>query len=98
MYFDIPEDSGESLTVRVCVSASNADPKERWDEIEIYADRHFSLSFTPQSAYMYNNFYSFKSTSLDYKQQLGDRIITYPGAPVGYEDADGYVRGGSNIA
>ncbi len=94
VYFDVPEGVNNNMVVVGHVTASNADPMERTDEIEIVADRKFSLEYVNGTAYMYNNYYSFKSIDLDPQQRLGDRIIEKPGAHVGYKSPDGLVKGG----
>lgn len=94
VYFDIPEEVGKTAIIHGCLSASNSDPKERWDEIKIYADREFSLEYVKGSAYMHNFYYGFNREKYDPMQNIGDIITVFPGAYVGYMYPDGIVRGG----
>ena len=97
-YFEIPNETGSRMIVRGCVSASNSEPKEQWDDLEVFADRDFSLEYITGSAYMYNNYYGFWGKTADYSQRLADRIVVSPGAFVGYVNPDGIVKGGEQYS
>ena len=66
VHIEMPEDDDFSTrkVIRACVYASNAEPTDRWDDIEFYSDRKFKISYVPQSAHMYNGYFGWNYTTI----------------------------------
>ena len=96
VHIEMPKDDSFSTrkTIRTCVYASNAEPTDRWDDVELYSDREFKLSYVPQSSHMYNGYFGWNYTTIPSAAKLGDMILDYPGAMVGYKSSDGKMPGG----
>lgn len=86
----LPLEAGRTLGVQCSIDSSNAVPTRYWDGVNFKSDRDFVLEYIEGSAVVKNN-----GIGKDSGYTISDNLITSYGVPLGYEQLDGRIPGGS---
>ena len=86
----LPLEAGRTLGVQCSIDSSNAVPTRYWDGVNFKSDRDFVLEYIEGSAVIKNN-----GIGKDSGYTISDNLITSYGVPLGYEQLDGRIPGGS---
>ncbi len=84
---NLPTTTAKSIQVDGTISASNASPKQVWDDAVFTGDQNFNLSYVKGSLKYENNAFGAAGTALP------ESIFTSSGAKLGYDKLDGTIPG-----